>query len=56
MDALDAATHFRAHDDGLVGAQAADGLQPALERLGWTVEVGDPGKSGTQLDVVVAEL
>jgi uncharacterized protein len=31
-------------------------LAGALRDLGWTVEVGEPGKGGTQLDVVVAEL
>ena len=32
------------------------GLAAALERLGWHVEVGAPGRSGTPLDVVVAEV
>lgn len=31
-------------------------LAEALRDLGWTVEVGEPGPKGTQLDVVVAEL
>jgi uncharacterized protein len=31
-------------------------LAGALRDLGWTVEVGEPGKAGTQLDVVVSEL
>jgi hypothetical protein len=31
-------------------------LAAVLDRLGWTVEVGAPGKGGTQLDVVVSEL
>lgn len=31
-------------------------LADALRDLGWSVEVGAPGKAGTQLDVVVAEL
>ena len=32
------------------------GLVTTLERLGWTVEVGEAGRYGTQLDVVVADL
>ncbi|SFC68137.1 hypothetical protein SAMN04487968_109154 [Nocardioides terrae] len=31
-------------------------LAATLRDLGWTVEVSDPGRSGTQLDVVVSEL
>ncbi|MFC7501060.1 peroxide stress protein YaaA [Nocardioides sp. CPCC 206347] len=31
-------------------------LAATLERLGWTVEISAPGKTGTQLDVVVSEL
>lgn len=31
-------------------------LADALRDLGWTVEVGSPGRYGTQLDVVVAEI
>lgn len=31
-------------------------LADALRDLGWTVEVGEPGRKGTQLDVVVAAL
>ena len=31
-------------------------LADALRDLGWAVEVGAPGKKGTQLDVVVTEL
>ncbi len=32
------------------------GLAATLERLGWQVEVGAAGKSGTQVDVVVTEV
>ena len=32
------------------------GLATTLERLGWQVEVGAAGKSGTQVDVVVTEV
>ncbi|UDY25352.1 peroxide stress protein YaaA [Nocardioides sp. Kera G14] len=31
-------------------------LTEALQDLGWTVERGEPGKAGTQLDVIVSEL
>jgi cytoplasmic iron level regulating protein YaaA (DUF328/UPF0246 family) len=31
-------------------------LADALRDLGWAVEVGEPGKAGTQLDVVVSDL
>lgn len=31
-------------------------LAAALHDLGWSVEVGEPSKAGTQLDVVVSEL
>ena len=31
-------------------------LAEALRDLGWSVEIGEPGRTGTQLDVVVAEL
>lgn len=31
-------------------------LAGTLRDLGWTVEAGDPGRSGTQLDVVVTDL
>jgi hypothetical protein len=32
------------------------GLSATLSRLGWAVEVGEPGRSGTPLDVVVTEV
>ena len=32
------------------------GLVAVLERLGWQVEIGAPGRAGTPLDVVVAEV
>jgi hypothetical protein len=32
------------------------GLVATLERLGWTVEAGAPGRSGTPIDVVVTEV
>ncbi len=58
-------SHFNKATKGrIVRALLEDGADPrtptalaaALERLGWTVEVGTPGKAGTQLDVVVAEV
>lgn len=58
-------SHFNKATKGrIVRALLEDGADPrtpstlatTLERLGWTVEVGAPGKSGTQLDVIVAEL
>lgn len=58
-------SHFNKATKGrIVRALLEDGADPrtpaalaaTLERLGWTVEVGSPGKTGTQLDVVVAEL
>ena len=58
-------SHFNKATKGrIVRALLEDGADPrtpaalaaTLERLGWTVEMGEPGKAGTQLDVVVAEL
>lgn len=58
-------SHFNKATKGrIVRALLEDGADPrtpaalasTLERLGWTVEVGAPTKSGTQLDVVVSEL
>ncbi|GAA4822696.1 peroxide stress protein YaaA [Nocardioides caeni] len=58
-------SHFNKATKGrIVRALLEDGADPrtpaalaaTLERLGWSVEVGEPTKSGTQLDVVVAEL
>ncbi|TNM48306.1 peroxide stress protein YaaA [Nocardioides albidus] len=58
-------SHFNKATKGrIVRALLEDGADPrtpaalaeVLERLGWTVEVGAPGKAGTQLDVVVSEL
>jgi hypothetical protein len=31
-------------------------LADALRDLGWTVEVDEPGRSGTRLDVIVSDL
>ncbi|HVK26731.1 MAG TPA: peroxide stress protein YaaA [Nocardioides sp.] len=58
-------SHFNKATKGrIVRALLEDGADPrtpaalaaTLERLGWTVEMGEPGTAGTQLDVVVAEL
>ena len=58
-------SHFNKATKGrIVRALLEDGADPrtpfalatTLERLGWTVEVGTPGKAGTLLDVVVSEL
>jgi cytoplasmic iron level regulating protein YaaA (DUF328/UPF0246 family) len=58
-------SHFNKATKGrLVRGLLEDGANPgsvralaaALERLGWTVEVGEPGRGGTQLDVVVSEI
>lgn len=58
-------SHFNKATKGrIVRALLEDGADPrtpaalasTLERLGWTVEVGTPTKTGTQLDVVVSEL
>ncbi|TYL45902.1 peroxide stress protein YaaA [Nocardioides sp. BGMRC 2183] len=58
-------SHFNKATKGrIVRALLEDGADPrtpaalaaALERLGWTVETGEPGRRGTQLDVVVSEL
>jgi len=58
-------SHFNKATKGrIVRALLEDGANPrtparlatALRDQGWTVEVGDPTKKGTQLDVVVAEL
>jgi len=58
-------SHFNKATKGrIVRALLEDGANPGtpkalaatLERLGWTVEVGDPTQKGTQLDVVVTEV
>lgn len=58
-------SHFNKATKGrIVRALLEDGATPRtpaalaadLDRLGWTVEMGEPGKRGVQLDVVVAEL
>ena len=58
-------SHFNKATKGrIVRALLEDGADPrtpaalasTLERLGWTVEVGAPTRTGTQLDVVVSEL
>ncbi|CAM3299616.1 peroxide stress protein YaaA [Nocardioides dubius] len=58
-------SHFNKATKGrLVRALLEEGANPrtparlaeALRDLGWFVEVGEPGKKGTQLDVVVSEL
>ncbi|WGL51055.1 peroxide stress protein YaaA [Nocardioides sp. BP30] len=58
-------SHFNKATKGrLVRALLESGATPrtpaalagALRDLGWSVEVGEPGRSGTQLDVVIAEL
>lgn len=58
-------SHFNKATKGrLVRALLEDGANPrtpaklaeALRDLGWFVELGEPGKKGTQLDVVVSEL
>ncbi|WGX99067.1 peroxide stress protein YaaA [Nocardioides sp. L-11A] len=58
-------SHFNKATKGrIVRALLEDGADPrtpaalagTLERLGWTVEVGASGRTGTQLDVVVSEL
>jgi len=58
-------SHFNKATKGrIVRALLQDGSKPAnparlaehLTSLGWTVELGVPGKNGTQLDVVVSEL
>jgi cytoplasmic iron level regulating protein YaaA (DUF328/UPF0246 family) len=58
-------SHFNKATKGrIVRALLEDGADPrtpaalaaTLERLGWTVEVGEPTRNGTQLDVVVGEL
>lgn len=58
-------SHFNKATKGrLVRALLEDGANPrtptklaeAWRDLGWTVEVGDPGRTGTQLDVVVSEI
>jgi cytoplasmic iron level regulating protein YaaA (DUF328/UPF0246 family) len=58
-------SHFNKATKGrIVRALLEDGADPrtpaafadALRDLGWTVEVGAPGKAGAQLDVVVSEL
>jgi uncharacterized protein len=58
-------SHFNKATKGrMVRALLEDGADPrtpaalaeALERLGWTVEVGEQTRKGTQLDVVVSEL
>lgn len=58
-------SHFNKATKGrIVRALLEDGADPrtpaalaaTLERLGWSVEIGEPAKNGTQLDVVVSEL
>lgn len=58
-------SHFNKATKGrLVRALLEDGSTPktptalasVIANLGWTVEVGEPGKAGTQLDVIVTEL
>jgi cytoplasmic iron level regulating protein YaaA (DUF328/UPF0246 family) len=58
-------SHFNKATKGrLVRALLEDGSRPAspvrfaeqLRDLGWTVEVGEPGRHGTQIDVVVTDL
>jgi uncharacterized protein len=58
-------SHFNKATKGrITRALLEDGAAPrtpaalafALRDLGWSVEVGEPGKAGTQLDVVVSEL
>ncbi len=58
-------SHFNKATKGrLVRALLEDGGRPTsparfadqLRDLGWTVELGDQGRHGTQLDVVVTEL
>jgi hypothetical protein len=58
-------SHFNKATKGrLVRALLEDGRTPRrpaaladlLRDLGWTVEAGEPGRTGTQLDVVVTEV
>lgn len=58
-------SHFNKATKGrIVRALLEDGATPrtpaalaaTLTRLGWSVELGEPGRTGTQLDVVVGEL
>ena len=58
-------SHFNKATKGrLVRALLEDGGNPRtptaladlLGELGWSVEIGQPGKAGTQLDVIVSEL
>lgn len=58
-------SHFNKATKGrIVRALLEDGADPrtptvlaeALTRLGWTVEMGEPGPKGTQLDVVVSDV
>ncbi|MGH3332883.1 MAG: peroxide stress protein YaaA [Nocardioidaceae bacterium] len=58
-------SHFNKATKGrIVRALLEDGGNPTtpqrfaahLEQLGWTVEVGEPGRHGTQVDVVVTDL
>ena len=58
-------SHFNKATKGrLVRGLLEDGANPGsvralvatLERLGWTVEAGAPGRSGTPIDVVVTEV
>jgi len=58
-------SHFNKATKGrIVRDLLIDGANPisptafaaSLERLGWCVEVGDPARAGTRLDVVVSEL
>ena len=58
-------SHFNKATKGrLVRGLLEDGANPGsvralaatLERLGWTVEAGAPGRSGTSIDVVVTDV
>ena len=58
-------SHFNKATKGrIVRAMLEDGTAPSsparladhLTALGWKVEVGEAGKSGTRLDVVVSDL
>lgn len=58
-------SHFNKATKGrLVRALLEDGANPrtpaklaeAWRDLGWTVEIGEPGRTGTQLDIVVPEI
>lgn len=42
-------------EDG-ANPRSPEGLADTLRRLGWTVEIGQPGRTGTTLDVVVTTI